>query len=184
MRKALIVIDMQNDFVMGNLGTPEARDIIPKIKAKIKEEYNKSTDEIIFTQDSHYLQNWNNPIEERIEMNKIPLHCIKNTPGWCIVDELFPFANNVIVKDNFGYLNWETFFIDPNLSYKRFPPTSIEIVGVCTDICVISNALALRAIFPKAKIIVDASCCAGSTPEKHKAALEVMKSCCIEVINE
>ena len=183
MRKALVVIDMQNDFVTGNLGTPEARAIVPKIEAKIKEKYNQSTDTIVFTQDSHHLWNWNNPITE-IEMNKVPPHCIKNTPGWCIVDTLFPFAYKTIVKNNFGYLDWKNFFIDPDLSYKRLPPTSIEIVGVCTDICVISNALALRAIFPETSIIVDASCCAGTTPEKHKAALEVMKSCCIEVINE
>jgi len=181
--KALIVIDMQNDFVTGNLGTSEARAIVPKIETKIKEEYNQSTDRIIFTQDSHHLWNWNNQVE-KIEMNKVPLHCIKGTPGWCIVDELFPFTDKIIEKETFGYLNWKTFFIDPDISYKRFPPTFIEIVGVCTDICVISNALYLRAIFPETQIIVDASCCAGTTPEKHKAALEVMKSCCIEVINE
>ena len=172
--KALIVVDMQNDFVMGNLGTPEARNIVPKIKAKIKEKYNQSVDKIVFTQDDHHLWDWND--SQKIEMKNVPPHCIKGTPGWCIVDELFPFADNVITKDNFGCLNWSC--IDPNL----FP--SIEIVGVCTDICVISNALTLRAIFPKTQIIVDASCCAGTTPEKHKAALEVMKSCCIDVINE
>jgi len=181
--KTLIVIDMQNDFVTGPLGTPEARAIVPKIKAKIKEEYNQSTDRIIFTQDSHYLWNWDNPVE-KIEMNKVPLHCIKGTPGWCIVDELFPFAGKTIEKGTFGYFNWKTFFIDPDISYKRFPPTTIEIAGVCTDICVISNVLILRALFPETQIIVDASCCAGTTPENHKAALEVMKSCCIEVINE
>lgn len=179
--RALIVIDMQNDFITGSLGTPEARAIVSKIETKIKEEYNLSSDKIVFTQDSHYLRDWNNnsPIE-KIEISKVPPHCIKNTPGWCIVDALFPFADNVIAKNNFGYLCWE----EPLLSYKGTPPTSIEIVGVCTDICVISNALALRAIFPHTPIVIDASCCAGTTPEKHKAALEVIKSCCIEVINE
>ena len=172
--KTLIVIDMQNDFVTGSLGTPEARDIVPKIRAKIKKEYNKSTNEIIFTQDNHHLWDWNN--SKKIEMNKVPPHCTKGTPGWCIVDTLFPYTDKVITKDNFGCFNWN--FINPNLL------TSIEIVGVCTDICVISNALILRALFPETPIIVDASCCAGTTPEKHKAALEVMKSCCIEVINE
>jgi nicotinamidase-related amidase len=172
--KALIVIDMQNDFVTGPLGTPEARKIVSKIDTKIKKEYHLSTDEIVFTQDSHHLRDWNN--NKKIEMSKVPPHCIKNTPGWCIVDALFPFADKAITKDNFGCYTWS--FIDPNLV------TSIEIVGVCTDICVISNALILRALFPETRIIVDASCCAGTTPEKHKAALEVMKSCCIEVINE
>ena len=179
--RALIVIDMQNDFVTGNLGTPEARAIVSKIETKIKEEYNLSSDRIVFTQDSHYLQDWdNNNPAEKIEMSEVPLHCIKGTPGWCIVDTLFPFVDVVIEKESFGYLDWK----DHLLSYQGFSPTSIEIVGVCTDICVISNALALRAIFPATPIIVDASCCAGTTPEKHKAALEVMKSCCIEVINE
>ena len=179
--RALIVIDMQNDFITGSLGTPEARAIVSKIETKIKKEYSLSTDRIVFTQDSHFLRDWDydNPAE-KIEMSKVPPHCIKNTPGWCIVDTLFPFVDNVIIKDNFGYLYWG----DRLLSYKVAPPTYIEIFGVCTDICVISNALALRAIFPKTPIIVDASCCAGTTPEKHKAALEVMKSCCIEVINE
>lgn len=180
--KALIVIDMQNDFVMGNLGTPEARDIVSKIKTKIKKEYHQSTDKIVFTQDSHHLQDWNS--SEKIEMKNVPPHCIKGTPGWCIVDELFPFADNVKTKDNFSYLNWENYFMGEGNPYKRIQPSVIEIVGVCTDICVISNALALRAIFPETPIIIDASCCAGTTPEKHKAALEVMKSCCIEVINE
>ena len=172
--KTLIVIDMQNDFVTGPLGTPEARNIIPKIKDKINKKYNQSTDKIIFTQDSHRLQDWKD--DEKIEMSKVPPHCIKGTPGWCIVDALFPFADNITTKDNFGCFSWN--FINPNLL------TSIEIVGVCTDICVISNALILRAIFPETPITVDASCCAGTTPEKHKAALEIMKSCCIEVINE
>lgn len=177
--KALIVVDMQNDFVMNDLGTPEARKIVSKIYTKIKKEYNQSTDRVIFTQDNHHLWDWSSP-EVRIEMSKVPPHCIEGTPGWCIVDALFPLADKIVTKDNFGYLDWK----DRLLSYKGFPPTSIEIVGVCTDICVISNAFILRAIFPETRIIVDASCCAGTTPEKHKAALEVMKSCCIEVINE
>ena len=180
--KTLIVIDMQNDFVTGPLGTPEARNIIPKIKDKINKKYNQSTDKIIFTQDSHRLQDWKD--DKKIEMSKVPPHCTKGTPGWCIVDTLFPFADNVITKDNFGYLNWENYFMHESNLYKRIQPSVIEIVGVCTDICVISNALILRAMYPNIPIFVDASCCAGTTPEKHKAALEIMKSCCIEIINE
>jgi len=178
--RALIVIDMQNDFVTGNLGTPEARAIVSKIETKIKEEYNLSTDRIVFTQDGHHLWDWEDTPARKIEMRKVLPHCIEGTPGWCIVDTLFPFVNRTITKNNFGYLNWK----DHLLSYQGLPPISIEIVGVCTDICVISNALAIRAVFPDIPITVDASCCAGTTPEKHKAALEVMKSCCIEVINE
>ena len=180
--KTLIVIDMQNDFVTGPLGTPEARAIVPKIKDKIegyKNMIDPSCGQVIFTQDTHSVkygyENW------LVEELKVPSHCIKNTLGWCIIDELFPFASKTIEKETFGVTNWYPYKID--IGNENVTDT-IEIVGVCTDICVISNALTLRALFPNMPITVDASCCAGTTPEKHKAALEVMKSCCIEVINE
>lgn len=179
--KTLIVIDMQNDFVTGLLGTPEARAIVPKIKNKIDFYKKIKTQEvqnvnIIFTQDTHSKEYGNE--KWLIEESNVPKHCIKHTPGWCIIDELFPFANKTIEKDTFGVVNWYPYKMEEGNT------DTIQIVGVCTDICVISNALALRAKYPNIPIIVDASCCAGTTPENHKAALEVMKSCCIEVINE
>lgn len=178
--KTLIVIDMQNDFVTGPLGTPEARDIVPNIKNKIefykKLGYKQKTN-IIFTQDSHSINYGNEDF--LIEEKKVPKHCITGTPGWCIIDELFPYSIGAIQKETFGTTKWVPYRLDDNNE-----ESSIQIVGVCTDICVISNALILRAMYPNIPIIVDASCCAGTTPEKHKAALEVMKSCCIEVINE
>lgn len=178
--KTLIVIDMQNDFVTGPLGTLEARAIVPNIKNKIefykKLGYKQKTN-IIFTQDSHSINYGNEDF--LIEEKKVPKHCITGTPGWCIIDELFPYSISAIQKETFGATKWVPYRLDDNNE-----ESSIQIVGVCTDICVISNALILRAMYPNIPIIVDASCCAGTTPEKHKAALEVMKSCCIEVINE
>lgn len=178
--KTLIVIDMQNDFVTGPLGTPEARAIVPNIKNKIesyKKLSRKQKTNIIFTQDSHSINYGNDNF--LIEEQKVPKHCITGTPGWCIIDELFPYSIGAIQKETFGITKWISYRMEDNDEYS-----SIQIVGVCTDICVISNALVLRAMYPNIPIIVDASCCAGTTPEKHKAALEVMKSCCIEVINE
>lgn len=172
MKNYLIVIDCQNDFINGPLGTPEAKAIIPNIKAKIDMALKNEDWEVIFTRDSHranYL--------ETSEGKHLPVkHCIYGTPGWCVVDELNHPECKHINKPTFGYTNWEA-WIDPDTEV-------IELVGVCTDICVVSNCLILKALYPEATIAVDASCCAGVTPEKHKAALEVMKSCQIEVYND
>jgi len=175
MGKAIIVIDMQNDFVTGSLGSERAKLIVPKIAEKL-EEFKRENASIYFTMDTHdkfYL--------ETLEGKYLPVkHCIGNTPGWCIVDELFPYIQkyNVIQKEAFGYTKWDSRLVNSDLL------TEIMIVGVCTDICVVSNALILRAMLPKCKIVVDASCCAGTTKENHEAALKVVKSCQIEVINE
>lgn len=179
----LIVIDMQNDFVTGLLGTPEAVAIIDKIKNKI--EIGKY-DSLYFTRDTHLY----NYLESQ-EGKKLPIkHCIQNTPGWCIVEDLNEYSQKakVINKLTFGYADWYSEFFGIDM-FKRSSNNltendKIEIVGVCTDICVISNALILKAIAPETPIIVDASCCAGTTPEMHQKALDVMKSCQIEVINE
>lgn len=168
--KTLIVIDMQNDFITGPLGTPEARAIVPKVKDKI-DEYRKSGGLIVFTRDTHrkdYL--------ETNEGKRLPVeHCIAMTSGWKIVDGLSLRGDLFVNKRAFGYTGWEDFLYDS---------TEIELVGVCTDICVVSNALIVKASFPEINVTVDASCCAGTTPENHKAALQVMKSCQINVINE
>lgn len=172
LKKTLIVVDMQNDFVYGPLGTPEARAIVPNVQKKI-EEYRERFDDVVFTKDLHdelYL--------ERHEGRYLPIkHCMWNEKGSELVIPADDNGEVVFIKSTFGFKDW--------VHYPYIYRTSaIEIVGVCTDICVVSNALMLRSICPETDIIVDASCCAGTTPEKHKAALEVMKSCHIDVINE
>lgn len=178
MKKILIVVDMQNDFVTGPLGSPEARAIVPKIREKIID-YLHSENEVIFTHDTHY-----DDYLSTSEGKYLPVeHCIRGTYGWDIVNKLEVTQCKHIGKPTFGYLHWNG-ILELLIPYNKGENVEIELVGVCTDICVVSNALILKATFPEAKIIVDASCCAGVTPEKHAAALEVMKSCQIEVINE
>lgn len=166
--KTLIVVDVQNDFVTGALGTPEAQSIIPNVKAKIKK-YQDRGDEIIFTRDTHQ----SNYLETN-EGKHLPVeHCIENTDGWKIVCDLDVPNCSYINKSTFGWTHWNNRTFD-----------EIELIGLCTDICVVSNALILKAMFPEIKITVDASCCAGVTPESHKAALTTMKMCQINVIGE
>ncbi len=163
--KTLIVIDMQNDFIDGSLGTKEAVAIVERVKNKI-EEYKANGDEIIFTRDTHGENYLDTP-----EGKKLPVpHCIKGTQGWQIKDALMVDGGKIIDKPSFGYTGWNEMTFD-----------EIELVGVCTDICVVSNALILKALFPNIKISVDSSCCAGVTPETHNFALETMKMCQIEV---
>lgn len=176
MKKTLIIVDMQNDFVYGSLGTGEARSIVPKIQEKL-EAYIDRGDDVIFTLDTHG-ENYLKTNEGKM----LPVeHCIKGTPGWDIVKAfqtaLEKDASHVfsIEKPSFGYLNWK--------EKLRFSD-EIELVGVCTDICVVSNALILKAAFPESTILVDASCCAGTTPESHKAAVTVMKSCQVKIAGE
>lgn len=166
MKKTLIVVDMQNDFIDMALGTKEAVSIVPNVKAKI-EEYRKNGDRIIFTRDTHGENYLNTP-----EGIKLPVvHCVKGTKGWEIADGLYVEGCKIIDKPNFGWPNW-----------KEEAFEAVELVGLCTDICVVSNALIIKAAFPEAKVSVDASCCAGVTPESHKAALLTMQMCQIDVI--
>ena len=169
--KALIVIDMQNDFISGSLGTPEAQAIVPKVQEKL-ENYSILYDEVIFTQDTHFDYNYFDTNEGK----HLPVrHCIKATYGWFVHPSIDDQERPHIEKKSFGYIPWKDVLGDVD---------EIEIVGLCTDICVVSNALILKALFPEATITVDAGCCAGTTPENHKAALQVIKSCQIIVINE
>ena len=171
--KTLIVIDMQNDFIDGALGTTEAQAIVPKVKKKI-EEYWERCDQVIFTRDTHY-DNYLRSLEGK----HLPIeHCIVNTDGWKITTELQPYVSKVATKHTFGCNHWDIGYYDLKNT------ESIELVGLCTDICVVSNALILKANFPETEITVDASCCAGTTPENHKAALQVMKCCQINVVGE
>ncbi len=168
MKKTLIVIDMQNDFIDGSLGTAEAVAIVGNVKAKI-DEYRQAGNEIIFTRDTHGEDYLNTP-----EGKKLPVvHCVKGTKGWEISDRLCTEGCEIIDKPSFGYTEWSRYSFD-----------EIELAGLCTDICVISNALILKAFFPEAEITVDASCCAGVTPDTHNAALAAMKMCQINVIGE
>ena len=176
--KTLIVIDMQNDFIDGTLGTPEAQAIVPNVKRKI-DEFMASNNPVIFTRDTHpknYL--------ETQEGKLLPVeHCICGSEGWKISEVVADLntqakAFDVIDKDTFGYHSW-------GMYEKDFEGCDeIVLVGLCTDICVVSNALCIKAVYPEIKITVDASCCAGVTPETHKAALTTMKMCQINVIGE
>ena len=169
--KILIVVDMQNDFVTGSLANPDAEAIIPGIAKKISE-YEKNGDRIIFTRDTHDTNYLETP-----EGKSLPIpHCIIGTKGWLVVDELNHPEYDHINKPTFGYRYWVYDLGD----IVRID--EIELVGTCTDICVLSNAIILKTQFPNVPITVDSSCCAGVTPEKHAAALEVMRSCQINVI--
>ncbi len=170
--KTLIVIDMQNDFVTGSLANPAAEAIIPFIKAEIESDKYGA---VIFTKDTHY-----KGYLETQEGKNLPIkHCIYGTPGWRIVDDLTRplLAPYVIEKNSFGYVEWGDDLGDVE-------DGELVLVGTCTDICVISNALILKALYPDAQITVLAKGCAGLTPEKHAAALEVMKSCQINVVED
>ena len=165
MKKTLIVIDMQNDFIDMALGTKEAVAIAPKVKEKI-ESNTKNGDEIIYTRDTHAENYLNTP-----EGKKLPVpHCIKGTKGWEIADGLYVEGSKVIDKPNFGWPNWNEEDLE-----------EVELIGLCTDICVVSNALIIKAAFPNAVVKVDKACCAGVTPESHEAALITMKMCQIDV---
>ena len=168
MGKVLIVIDMQNDFVDGSLGTKEAVQIVPAVTDKVKSAI-ANNDGLIFTKDTHY-----NDYLDTAEGKNLPVkHCIKGSKGWEIIPSLNEYAHNIIEKNTFG---------STALPEKVKKYDIIELVGLCTDICVISNALLLKAYFPEKDICVDASCCAGVTPESHNNALEAMKMCQIKII--
>ena len=166
MKKTLIVVDMQNDFIDMALGTPEAVAIVPKVKAKIQE-YVQNGHEILYTRDTHF-ENYLQTAEGR----KLPVeHCIKGTKGWEIAEGLYVEGCKIIDKPNFGWPNWK----DEQLE-------EVEIIGLCTDICVVSNALIIKATFPEADVKVDSSCCAGVTVATHEAALKTMSMCQINIL--
>lgn len=178
--KVLIVVDMQNDFITGSLGSKDAQKIVGNVINKIKE-YKDNGDKVIFTRDTHY----DNYLKTH-EGKMLPVkHCIAGTEGWQIPDIIDRAECEHINKPTFGWDLWRLVIADNGkVETRQYAMDNIEIIGLCTDICVISNALILRSAYPEANIVVDASCCAGTSFEKHEAALEVMKSCQIEVINE
>ena len=175
--KALIVVDMQNDFVTGSLGSEQAEAIVPAVKQKVAE-FEERGDVVVFTRDTH-----GNDYLDTFEGKNLPVeHCIKATEGWEIIDDLQPLvsdANAIIDKPTFGSFELLN-FLEPFIESGEVQ--EIELCGLCTDICVVSNALLLRARFHETPIMVESSCCAGVTQESHESALQTMRSCQIQVI--
>ena len=179
MRNILIVVDMQKDFVTGALASAEAQAILPEVKAKISE-YDRTGKEIIFTRDTHG--------EDYMQTNEgkhLPVpHCIKGTDGWQICSELTDGITSeykTVDKPTFGFLGWKDVLASGTADGSDL---DIEMIGVCTDICVVSNALILKAMYPEAAVRVEAGCCAGVTPEAHAAALATMRSCQVDIIDK
>ena len=172
MKKVLVVVDMQNDFIDGSLGTVQAQGIVSKVISKIK---SYPADCIYATRDTHgedYL--------ESSEGKSLPVvHCVKGSKGWGIRPEVAEAMPQAVILDKptFGSTDLAKLLYRENEKEEL----EIELVGLCTDICVVSNALLLKSFLPENRISVDASCCAGVTPESHEAALATMKMCQIMV---
>ena len=167
--KYLIVVDMQVDFITGSLGSDLATAIVPNVVEKVKNFDGK----VIFTRDTHFEDYMNTQ-----EGKNLPVpHCIKDSDGWQICDELKPYAETVVDKLTFGSIE-----LPKLLESFGEPIERIELCGLCTDICVISNAMVLKAAFPEVPITVDSFCSAGVTVESHNTALNVMKAVQIEII--
>lgn len=199
--KIVVVVDMQNDFIDGALGSPEAQAIVPVMIDRLHELDDGDT-LLFFTKDTHFA----NYFESQEGQNLPVAHCIEGTSGWSINKEISSYVDygsnfltystydirkSRLLKTTFGSIELAAVIRD--LSHKclaasnEVPDTKIDeiiLMGVCTDICVISNAMLLKAYCPEIPITVDASCCAGVTPESHKNALAAMKMCQINIINE
>ena len=173
MRKILVVVDMQKDFIDGSLGTQEAQAIVGSVEEKMKS-FRKA--DIYMTRDTHgedYLETW--------EGRYLPVkHCIKGTMGWEIRKEVAQAMPQALVIDKPTFGSEE--LVQRLLEESKGEEIEIELVGLCTDICVVTNALLLKTKLPETKIKVDAACCAGVTPESHEAALLTMKMCQVEVV--
>ena len=172
MEKLLIVVDMQNDFITGALGSPQAQVILSNVKAKI-EHHRQNGSKILFTRDTHH-----DDYLATQEGKHLPVaHCIAGTEGHLIVAGLGTEGCEILDKPTFGSLELAEWAAKGNYG-------EIELCGLCTDICVISNALILKAQLPETAITVDARCCAGVTEESHKAALLTMKMCQVNIVDE
>ncbi len=173
MKKLLVVVDMQNDFITGSLGSPEAQKIVPYIKAKTAE-FKRNGDKILFTRDTHHKNYLSTQEGIRLPVE----HCIDGTEGHLITNELDTAGCEVFDKPTFGSLE-----LAERIAEMAKDCDGIELCGLCTDICVVSNALILKAKLPEIKITVDAKACAGVSESSHKAALLTMKMCQVDVIN-
>jgi len=170
--KILVVVDMQNDFIDGAFGTKEAIAIVPNVVEKIR---SFDGDKIIFTRDTHE----ENYMETQEGKNLPVPHCIRGTNGWELNPEIEALRKEEAVdKPSFGSMELASYLKELD------DVESIEFVGLCTDICVISNVMITKAALPEVPVIVDASCCAGVTPESHKNALEAMKMCQVKVLGQ
>lgn len=170
----LVVVDMQNDFIDGALGTKEAQAILPRVVEKIR----TFAGRVLYTRDTHgsdYLKTQ--------EGQRLPVpHCIQGTVGWALHPQIEALrTEQPIDKPTFGSVELGQVL---QAASREESVQSVTLVGLCTDICVISNALLLKAFLPETKIVVDASCCAGVTPESHRQALEAMKACQIQIEND
>lgn len=170
MKKLLVVVDMQNDFIGGPLGTREAEAVVPAVAARIKRA-KADGDEILFTRDTH-----GDDYPASAEGKKLPVaHCLRGTYGWQIDGRLDTAGAKILDKPAFGSVALGEYVRSGGYG-------EIELVGVCTDICVISNALLVKAFSPETRVAVRRDCCAGVTPESHENALRAMAVCQIEII--
>ncbi len=170
MKRLLVVVDMQKDFIDGSLGTKEAQEIVPKVIERVKSGQ-AAGEEVIFTLDTHgedYL--------ETLEGRKLAVkHCLKGTEGWQLCKELAGMDGRRFEKGTFGSLECAAYGAEGGYD-------QVELIGLCTDICVISNAMLMKAAMPQTRILVRADCCAGVTPESHENALKAMEMCQIEIL--
>lgn len=177
--KVLVIVDMQNDFIDGALGTKEAQAILPKVIEKVK----GFDGEIVLTMDTH-----NKGYLKTQEGKFLPVeHCVKKTSGWCVPDALFNvLSDNEAWSSTFEKKTFGSVELGEYLRVKNKTSCYIDeivLVGLCTDICVISNALLIKAFLPEVKITVDAACCAGVTPDSHENALRAMRMCQVNIEN-
>jgi nicotinamidase-related amidase len=177
MNEVLIVVDMQNDFVTGALGSDAARHIVPAVADRIRRHVDEARGPVVFTLDTHGAD-----YPDTYEGQNLPVpHCVKETDGWLLCPDIKPWAEHgrVFEKPTFGSVRLaETLAAE----HATTPFGGVTLVGLCTDICVISNAMLLRAFLPEVPITVDAACCAGATPEGHEAALAAMRACQIRTL--
>lgn len=174
--RILVVVDMQNDFVSGSLGSAEAQAIVPAVLDKVR----SFDGTVLFTKDTHTTEYLSTQ-----EGRHLPVeHCIEGTDGWQLIEPLQALQKDlnarVYCKPAFGSVQLAH---ELAALHRAHPIDSIELVGLCTDICVVSNALLLKACLPEVPMCVDAACCAGVTPDSHKAALQTMASCQVEILN-
>lgn len=169
--KILVVVDIQNDFVDGRLGTKEAMKIIPYVKEKIE----NFDGEVVYTMDTHD-ENYLHTQEGR----NLPLkHCIKGTDGWKIKEGVYKENCKIFEKPSFGSVDLVEYIKSIDEKEKI---ESIEFIGICTDICVVTNVMMIKGHFPEIELIVDSKACSGVSPQSHNSALETMKICQVKIV--